>query len=134
MDVQSNWVSGGYKLVFKVKQSWKRSTEEYTTVNLPKSENCLERFEQGENYLIYAEKKYNLKVSCKSRCYPWDSENLWEDRMELGAGLSPSQSPGTEYLPYIMTLLILGGMGLVAVVVLRKGNKAAIKNDTGGQY
>ena len=119
VDLNTNWVSGGYKLTFKVDQSWVRTTEPFITVNFPVNATCEIPFKKGEKYLVFVYKKFSLKTDC---CMPnLPLSQAGPALSELGESFPPSDSPGTQSLPIIMTILTIGGLELVLFVVLRKG-------------
>ncbi|MCB9231866.1 MAG: hypothetical protein H6581_09400 [Bacteroidia bacterium] len=118
MDVQSNWISSGYKIVFEVEKSWKRPTEKYITLNVKPENYQPGMFAKGSAYLVYAEKKFNLQTGLGYRYF--DSAAAGADLTLLGEGLPPSQSPGAKNLPYIMTAMTILGLALVLFVVKRK--------------
>ena len=117
-EVATNWVSGGLKITFSVEKSWKRSVENYTTINTPVSNNCGYPFVQGETYIVWVNKKFSLQTTACERTQPW--VDAGEDIEKLGAGISSGTSEQAKTLILMTSVLVIGGFLFLGIVIFRK--------------
>ncbi|MEM6629627.1 MAG: hypothetical protein AAF694_08135 [Bacteroidota bacterium] len=108
IQVNTNWISGGWKFTFQVEQSWKRSCNPILIINTPWEKDCGYVFEEGEEYLVYVYKGFTMRTSVCMGNVPWDSGGT--DLKALGPTFSP-QAP--DNLPLMTGLLSL--LGFLAV-------------------
>lgn len=118
VEIATNWVSSGLKITFKIDESWIRTIERYTTVNTGTLDQGGYSFQKGSEYLVFVNKKFNMKVNQCSRVGL--VEDMGEELAQLGPGLKPSGSPGAFGLQVALVVLSFGSLAFVAFVVLRK--------------
>ena len=117
VDVNTNWMSSGYKLTFQVGESWKKSLEWFATINTKNLEECDFRFEVDQEYLVYTHKKFSRKTT---PCFGTVHISVATDRL---TSMGPGQAPGpSDNLPRVMigmSVAIFLGLAFVAFVVLK---------------
>lgn len=118
LDVTTNPINTGLKVTLKVNRSWKRTIEHTVTISTPTPAQCGYDFRIGETYLVYVNKKFNLKTSSCDRTRALIQAD--SDLELLGEGYAPSASPGAKLFSILMLVMTLLGLLFVAFVVLRK--------------
>ncbi|MDX1908532.1 MAG: hypothetical protein SF053_15960 [Bacteroidia bacterium] len=115
---QTNWVSGGMKYSFEVKQTWKRGLDRYAVVNTPFENQCGVVFEEGQTYLVYVRKKFSPRTD---RCLGARAILMaGEDLTFLGPGMAPRPSPLIGTMMWAITIPVILAMVFLVLVVLRK--------------
>ena len=124
--VNTNWISGGMKYTFVVEQTWGRGADSLLVVNTGWDHECGSQFEEGEKYLVYGEKKFNLKTdACMG------SKSLGEagpDLELLGKGEAPRKSYTVPLAGWGMGLMVFLTMIFLAFVIFK--NKLKTSNST----
>lgn len=118
VDINTNWVSGGWKISFAVEEVYKDRADRFIIINTPWEKDCGIIFKKEARYLVYAERPYHFKThSCMGTKFLEEAE---ADLQLLGEGSAPSPSNAASSLNWLMGLMVLGGMLFIAFVVLRK--------------
>lgn len=116
---ETNWMSGGWKFSFEVKETWKKGADRFMIINTGwEEQDCGYIFEKDSTYLVYAVKKFTLKTDqCKGNKLLSEAK---EDLQLLGQGDPPRQSSMVTMMYW--TIGILGAISIlfVAAIVLRK--------------
>ncbi|MEM7373702.1 MAG: hypothetical protein AAF587_34085 [Bacteroidota bacterium] len=119
--VNTNWVAGGHKFVFKVDQSWKRRIDSLYIVNSKHETNAGFAFEKDQAYLVYVDKGFTPKTNiCMGNKLLEQAE---EDLQLLGPGRPPGKSSMIGPMMIGVSLLALFSFVFLGVVVLRKQKK-----------
>ncbi|MEL7343020.1 MAG: hypothetical protein AAGM67_21230, partial [Bacteroidota bacterium] len=121
--VTTNWIAGGMKYSFSIEESWKRRSDVHMIVNSGWESDCGFEFEEGQTYLVFANKKFSLQTT---RC---SGTSLYREDLEafsLLQDIAPAEiAPSPMVGMMIWTIAILGGFSIlfVAFVVLRNRGK-----------
>ena len=111
VQVKTHWISGGWKYYFSVEKSWKRSTENFLSVNTPLEKDCGYVFEEGKTYLVYVKKGFNMETDACMGSLLWEEAEL---RLpQLGQSYETAHSPLFMY-----TAWAVGGLSLLATLFL----------------
>ncbi len=118
IQVNSNWISGGMKYSFEVKEGWKKPTDRFYIVNTPFEKDCGVAFELGQEYLVYVRRIFTPKTSlCQGSKLLVEAE---ADLAFLGNSKPPQASPLTVPMYWTLGGLGLFSIALLAFIVLRK--------------
>jgi hypothetical protein len=119
VDVSPNPIKGDLNVVFQVDSSWKRQVESFATVHTPTTD-CHYAFTKGKRYLVYTNKAHQtFKTSiCEPNLLLDDAQVV--QLPELGKAYLPGRPEFAQRMNLILIGLGVGGLLLVAVVVLRK--------------
>lgn len=120
LKVTTNPIKGGLNIVFDVDSSWNRRIEHTATFHTNSAGQCGYRFEEGKQYLVFGKKRHQTIGT--SICEP---NLLYSEGGEgvvrrLGQGYAPGRPEMALKMNWILLALGLGGILLVAFVVLRK--------------
>ncbi len=115
----TNWMSGGMKFTFAVRQYWKNRVDSVMVINSGfEQTDCGYAFQKDRVYLVYGQKKFSVKTDRCSGTKPIEEAAL--DLQLLGPGLVPGPSP---YLPLVSGSVLWAtilALVFMAVIVLRK--------------
>lgn len=119
-NIISNPIKGGLNVSFQVDSSWNRAIEHNATFHTKPNNQCGFDFKVGKRYIVFGKKRHQTVET--SICQP--NQLMDAEGEALLAKLGKGFTPGREELAMQMNLLILclglGGLLLVAFVVLRK--------------
>lgn len=118
VQVNTNWISGGWKYTFEVEQSWKRSAGRLLIVNTgAKNSSCAYPFEADKRYLVFADKGFGYK---SDRCM--GNQNLDSTYLHVdvfGKAMLPQQNEALESMYWTVGILGLLSVLFMAAIVLR---------------
>lgn len=119
VDVSPNPIKGDLNVVFQVDSSWKRKVESYATIHTPTTD-CHYAFTKGKRYLVYTNKAHQTFKT--SLCEPnvLLDDNQVVQLPEFGKAFLPGRPEFARRMNLILIGLGVGGLLLVAAVVLRK--------------
>lgn len=120
MDVLPNALKGGLNVVFQVDSSWKRATEQVTTVHTKSPNQCGFPFLKGRKYIVFANKKHQTTET--SICQPnqvYDDNGLLTVR-RLGQGFGPGRAALASKMNILLLVVGVLGLAFLGFVVLRK--------------
>lgn len=125
ISIATNPIKGGLNIVFDVDSSWKRAIEPVATIHTNFTGQCGFPFEEGKKYVVFARKRHQTVAT--SICEP---NMAFEEGGEglvrrLGQGFAPGRPEMAIRFNWILVGLGVGGLLLVAFVVLRKKIKPA---------
>lgn len=116
----TNWISGGMKYSFRVDQAWKKRSDVYTIVNSGWEQDCGAAFQVGEEYWVFANKKFSLQTNrCNGTMLVSGNPGLAEALAQIPAS-EIEASPQVRQMFWIIGLLGLFSVLFVAAIVLRK--------------
>ena len=119
LNISPNPIKGDYNIVFQVDSSWKRGIEHMATIHTPNT-SCNAQFEKGKRYLVYAMKKrQTIHTGACDHLTEFDG-TLPPQVKALGGAFLPGRPAFARSMVVLMLGLGLGGLALVAFVVLRK--------------
>lgn len=121
VNLQTNWMSGGWKIAFQVDSTWKKTNGSMSVVHTDWAHECGYEFELGKKYLVYASKKRSVKTH---RCSGTKLlSEASEDLSLLGKGLATQMNPNAVRSTIILSLLTLAGIVFIVFVALRNRRK-----------
>lgn len=121
--VNTNWVAGGHKFVFKVDQYWKKQIDSLFIVNSKHETNGGFAFEKGQTYLVYVDKGFTPKTNiCMGNKLLAHAE---EDLQLLGKGNMPGKSSMIGPMMIGVSVLAFLSFVFLGFVVLRKKKNTA---------
>ncbi|MFN0204527.1 MAG: hypothetical protein ACKVTZ_23615 [Bacteroidia bacterium] len=119
IDLTTNWMSGGWKITFRVEKSWKKQTDKTLVINAPWEKDCGINFAVGKEYLVFTRKKFTAKTDICAGTRALDSLAL-SQIAALGEGMKPYQSPPNANRMILITSLFgILSLAFMGYVVLR---------------
>ncbi|MEO0470359.1 MAG: hypothetical protein AAF206_12100 [Bacteroidota bacterium] len=115
--VNTNWMSGGMKYSFQVEKSWKRSVDKLLIVNSPFSQECGQSFEDGQRYLLFANKKFGFKTNA---CAGSRLLTKQEEPFPNQTSFAPQRSAMAGIMLWTIVGICVFASSVLAFVVLRK--------------
>ncbi len=120
IQLDSDWISGGWKFTFKVATSWKKPIERLQVIHTAWEKDCGYIFEEGRMYVVFVQKKFTPKTFKCMGNRPILTLN--EGIKLLGKGMPPQPSPARISMYWIIGILAAMIMLGMLFIVLRKKN------------
>ncbi len=119
-NIITNPIKGGLNVSFEVDSSWVRAIEPNATFHTNASNQCGAVFEVGKRYFVFGKKRHQTvetTVCLPNQLFSEDGEAMLS---KLGTGFSPGRPELAQQMNLLILGLGVGGVLLVAFVVLRK--------------
>ena len=118
VQVNTNWISGGWKFTFQVEESWKRASSKLLIINTAWEKDCGYIFEEGKEYLVYVYKGFTMRTSA---CM---GNTLWEDSHQteisaLGPPFSPQKPNNLRLMISLVSLLGFLAISFIVLILVR---------------
>ena len=97
---ETNWMSGGWKFSFLVKESWKQQTGQAYVVNSEWEKDCGYIFEQGKEYLVFVNRKFTPKTNTCMGNRPLQEAAPFLALLGPGSSPRPSSTSSIIYLDH----------------------------------
>lgn len=118
VQVDSDWISGGWKFAFQVSNSWKKTVDELLVIHTGWEKDCGYIFKEGGSYLVFVKKKFTPKTAqCMGNLTLSEAEASLEF---LGEGYEPRPNPNRIALYWIIGGIAAATMFGMLFIILRK--------------
>lgn len=126
--VTTNWIAGGMKYSFAVEKAWKRRSDAHMIVNSGWESDCGFEFEEGQTYLVFANKKFSLQTTRCSGTTLYEDGSAYQSLLEEESEGEIAASPMVSMM--IWTIAILGILSVVFVAFVVLKNRGKHSNPT----